>query len=112
MDDDTNVMANIFDAYVTGWPAVSALSPRPSDGHLVEGPATQRPPLPLILGAWSSTDYEKRSRLIEQLHWARDNGCLLVATSILLALPPFFWTRHVPQGPIEWDDSLRVTDPC
>ena len=71
----------------------------------------QRPPLPLILGAWSSTDYDKRSRLIEQLHWARDNGCLLEAAGFLLALPTFLWSRHTPEAQIDRNDDLRVSDP-
>ena len=51
-----------------------------------------RPAVPLILGGWwYSSDQEKRSRLIEHLQWAQQEGALESAIAFLDGLPEKDW---------------------
>lgn len=53
------------------------------------------PPLPLILGGWSySSDPEKKSRLLEHIHWAEQHGVIDKIDSMLRALTEIQW-HHI-----------------
>lgn len=71
-----------------------------------------QPPRPLILGGWhSSSDDDKRRRLVEQLDWARENGCLLEASRLLLTLPLFMWHRDEARDRSGRERAVVLTDP-
>lgn len=51
-----------------------------------------KPPLPLILAAWSfSSNDDKARRLREHILWAADHGALAEASQFLRSLPAAAW---------------------
>ena len=51
------------------------------------------PPLPLILGGWSSTDWQKRERLAEHIRYAAEHDVLQQVGDFLYSLRDEDWYR-------------------
>ena len=65
---------------------------RPFERQLFGSDFHTEPPLPRILSSWwASSDTKKRQTVLEQLHWANQNGVLEQADDFLRSLSPEDW---------------------
>lgn len=65
-------------------------------------PDADAPPVPLIFAASNESNSAKHRRLVAQLEWAGENGCLEEALRALRSIPSAQWSTGSLQ---RWDED-------